>query len=257
MAVAVPVAAAEIPEERQLPRLVDDGDVLTAGEEVELNALLDEVSERQQFDVVVVTVQDFTQSDVQNAAYDFYDYNGYGYGSDNDGVMLYLSMAERDYNLSATGYGITVFTDAGKEYMIDRILPMLGEDDYAAAFAAFAAMTDDFVTQARTGEPYDRGNMPAGESTFLVMAMMLWLVAAFALATVKARKEKAKLLSVAMKPEATEYVKEGSLDLKVSRRTLLYKQEVVVPLPKDPGGSGSSVTFGSSGVGHTSISGKF
>ena len=52
-------AAAEenvIPETRQLPRLVDRADLLSELEEEELEARLDEISERQQADVVVVTV---------------------------------------------------------------------------------------------------------------------------------------------------------------------------------------------------------
>ena len=53
-------AAAEenvIPETRQLPRLVDRADLLSELEEEELEARLDEISERQQADVVVVTVK--------------------------------------------------------------------------------------------------------------------------------------------------------------------------------------------------------
>lgn len=51
----IPVCAGEIPQDRQLPRLVDDADLLTDSEEQELNTELDEISEKQQCDVVVVT----------------------------------------------------------------------------------------------------------------------------------------------------------------------------------------------------------
>ena len=51
----IPVCAEEIPQDRQLPRLVDDADLLTDSEEQELNTELDEISEKQQCDVVVVT----------------------------------------------------------------------------------------------------------------------------------------------------------------------------------------------------------
>lgn len=58
-------AAAEenvIPETRQLPRLVDRADLLSELEEEELEARLDEISERQQADVVVVTVNSLMES---------------------------------------------------------------------------------------------------------------------------------------------------------------------------------------------------
>ena len=45
-----------IPEKRLLPRLVDRGELLTDREESELLSKLDEISERQKMDVVVVTV---------------------------------------------------------------------------------------------------------------------------------------------------------------------------------------------------------
>mgnify|MGYP000134592482 CR=1 FL=1 len=41
----IPVCAEEIPQDRQLPRLVDDADLLTDNEEQELNTELDEISE--------------------------------------------------------------------------------------------------------------------------------------------------------------------------------------------------------------------
>ncbi|MBQ6626577.1 MAG: TPM domain-containing protein, partial [Ruminococcus sp.] len=47
----------------ELPRLVDHADVLTDSEEADLLAQLDEVSERHQFDLVVLTVNEFGEFD--------------------------------------------------------------------------------------------------------------------------------------------------------------------------------------------------
>ena len=58
----IPVCAEEIPQDRQLPRLVDDADLLTDSEEQELNTELDEISEKQQCDVVVAV--SYTHLDV-------------------------------------------------------------------------------------------------------------------------------------------------------------------------------------------------
>lgn len=68
-------AAAEenvIPETRQLPRLVDRADLLSELEEEELEARLDEISERQAADVVVVTVNSLDGKSAQDYADDFY-----------------------------------------------------------------------------------------------------------------------------------------------------------------------------------------
>ena len=55
-----------IPETRQLPRLVDRADLLSELEEEELEARLDEISERQQADVVVVTVNSLDGKSAQD-----------------------------------------------------------------------------------------------------------------------------------------------------------------------------------------------
>ena len=69
---------------------------------------------------------------------DFYDYNGYGYGDSRDGILLLISMEERDWRISTCGYGITVFTDAGQEYISDKFLPYLSDGDYSEAFTKYA-----------------------------------------------------------------------------------------------------------------------
>ena len=64
----IPVCAEEIPQDRQLPRLVDDADLLTDSEEQELNTELDEISEKQQCDVVVVTENSLDGKSAQDYA---------------------------------------------------------------------------------------------------------------------------------------------------------------------------------------------
>ena len=124
----------QIPDERLLPQLVDDAGLLDSSEEEELESELDEISERQQFDVVVVTVNSLEGKTPQDYADDFYDYNGYGYGSDHDGVLLLVSMEDRDWYMSTTGYGITAITDAGREYISDQFVPYLSDGEYLEAF---------------------------------------------------------------------------------------------------------------------------
>ena len=55
---------------------------------------------------------------------------------------------------------ITVFTDAGIEYIGKQIKGDLSDGNFAGAFDKFADLCDDFITQARTGEPYDVKNLP-------------------------------------------------------------------------------------------------
>ena len=115
-------------DESLLPRLNDEADILTAQEEAKILGILDEISERQMFDVVIAVVNDFEQNNVKDAAYDYYDYNGFGYGENNDGVCLYLSMEERDLNIGGTGFGIVAFSDFGREQILEQIKPEAGDN---------------------------------------------------------------------------------------------------------------------------------
>ena len=95
-AAVLPVSAAD------LPRLGDDADLLTDHEEAVLLSELDEISERQRMDIVVVTTDSLEGKSAMEYADDFYDYNGYGFGNSRDGVLLLISMEDRDWWLSTT-----------------------------------------------------------------------------------------------------------------------------------------------------------
>lgn len=106
-------------------RLVDRAGLLDESGQAGLSAELDDISERQQLDVVIVTVNTLDGKTPMQYADDFYDNNGYGFGDKKDGVLLLISMGDRDWWISTTGYGITAFTDAGLEYMSEQFLPAL------------------------------------------------------------------------------------------------------------------------------------
>lgn len=254
--------AGAMPEDGQLPRLVDDADILTDSEEAEILGVLNEISERQKFDVVIATVDDFEQSDVKKAAYDYYDYNGFGYGDDKDGVLLYLSMGERDMNIAGTGFGIQAFTDFGREQLIEQIKPELGEDDFYGAFMEYAELCDDYVTQAKTGEPYDVDN-PAIEESFtdkLIKAggaFLLFLVIGFVIAKIIVGSAKKQLISVEEAVHADSYVKDGSMQLTRNTDYFLYSHIESRYNPKKDDDGGSTIDFGSSGTAHSSTSSKF
>ena len=73
-------------------RLVDEADLLSVSEEETLEMQLDEISDRHQLDVVVVTMDDLNGYSATAVADDYYDYNGYR----PDGILLLVSMSERE-----------------------------------------------------------------------------------------------------------------------------------------------------------------
>ena len=81
----LPAAAAD------LPRLVDNADLLMADDAEALLADLDSRSEALQFDIVIVTVDSLDGETPRNYAEDFFWYNNYGLGEDRDGALLLVA----------------------------------------------------------------------------------------------------------------------------------------------------------------------
>lgn len=244
-------------DESLLPRLNDEADILTAQEEAKILGILDEISERQMFDVVIAVVNDFEQNNVKDAAYDYYDYNGFGYGENNDGVCLYLSMEERDLNIGGTGFGIVAFSDFGREQILEQIKPELSKDDYYAAFLEFAQICDDYVSEANNGTPYDVDHKPFKDkfNSFYIFwgVLFVGIIVAFILVKIEERK----LKSVHYARDAQDYMRKGSMHLVNRMDCYVYSNTVSEYDPKNDDDGGSKVDSGSSGVSHSSTSSKF
>ncbi len=242
-----------IPEERLLPRLVDQADILTDIEERTLLEKLDAFSVSLSFDIAVVTV-DSLPSGYSATAYadDVYDYNGFGYGDSRDGALLLLAMDSRDWRITTTGYGITALTDARQEYMADRFLPYLSDGDYATGFATFADLCREMVEKAREGDT----STPKDPFNWLVnipIALGIGLV----IALIVVSTMKGKLKSVRFQQAAADYVRAGSLNVTTSRDIFLYAHVSRQARVQSNSSGGSSTHSGSSGTSHGGSGGKF
>ena len=132
------IAPVSVKSEGNTSRLVDNADLLSSGEEEKVLTELNKVSGKYSLDVVVLTVSGLDGKTTVEVADDFYDNNGYS----NDGVLLLISMEDRDWYISTKGYGITAFTDAGIQYIGGQIKSDLGDGDYADAFISYAGLCD-------------------------------------------------------------------------------------------------------------------
>lgn len=245
-----------------LPRLVDMADLLSDDEEADLSGLLDEISRRQQVDVVVVTVNSMEGASAMEYADDYYDYNGYGYGDERDGILLLISMDERDWYISTCGFGITAFTDAGLEYISEIFVNDLSLGDYAAAFTSFARLCDNFLTQAKTGEPYDVDFLPK-EPFEPFLSLVTAFVIAFIIALIATTLMKGQLKTVRSQTAADNYMKQDSMKLTRKNDLFLYKKvdrrkKETTSSSGSSGSSGGSRTHtSSSGTTHGGSGGKF
>lgn len=252
-----------IPDSRQFPRLVDYADILSEDEEKKLLEVLDEISERQQVDVVIATAVALNGRSIEATADDFFDYGGYGFGEQHDGILLLLSMEEREWAISTTGFGIEAFTDQGQSYIIDQILPDLKSGAYDQAFLAFADLCDRYITQARTGNPYDYDMMPQKPWYIRWLQMVPFcILGGIAAALIHGLILKAGSHGGVNRGIVSvhNYMKDG---IHFSGDQVQFIRREVIRTYNPPqqkssgGGGGSSIHIGSSGISHGGSHGKF
>ena len=236
---------------------VEDGaDLLTDGQEQALKQRLDDISGRYNMDIVIVTTDTLGQKTATAYADDYYDDNGYT----GNGILLLISMEDRDWAISTAGNGIKVFTDAGQRYMTDQFLPYLSDGDYNEAFTCFADLCERFLEQAENEKPYDQENIPKDPVTF--SDVLLYLVGIIPVAAIAALITvcvmRSRLKSVRPERAAADYVRAGSMEITHSSDYFLYStvSRHKRPEPQESSG-GSSTHISSSGTTHGGSSGKF
>ena len=200
-------------------RLADQAGLLDTDQKESLCNTLDEISEREQVDVIIVTTNSLEGKTAQAYADDYFIDHGYGQGEDGDGILFLVDMGDRNWAIATHGYAIEAFTDAGQEYIMEQVKPYLSDGDYNEAFQMFAMECDDFIMQADEAEPYDVGNLPKESfdvGANLLIALAVGLVAGV-LITGNMRR---KLKTVRKQDQAASYVRQGSMKVTRSNFTV-------------------------------------
>ena len=237
-------------------RMNDHAGVLTEEENNELENALEELANRQSFDLAIVTIDNLDEGEtMEQLADDLYEECQYGYGADNDGALLLVNVGGRQWQISTCGYGITAFTDAGIEYIGKQIKSDLSDGNYAAAFDTYANLCDEFITQARSGSPFDKGNLPRAPLSMIWIPISIVIGVVLALIIVGSMK--GKLKTVRQQAAANSYLKKDSLTITESSDLFLYHNVTRTEKPKENSSSGSSTHTSSSGTTHGGRSGKF
>lgn len=252
--IAITMTMPVMAKEETPERVVDGADILTDTEESKLLKIVDEISERQDFDIVILTADGIGNNDAEAFAEDFYDYNGYK----ADGIIFFIDMNERDWVISACGYGIEAFTDAGRDYISEQVIDDLKAGNYYDTFVTFAKLCDEFINQADNGDPYDVGNLPKGSFPALKYIVVA-LIVGFVISGIINLSLRAQLKSVRPNNQAADYVIPGSMNVTGRNDMFLYRKVTSVrKAESSSGGRGGSTTHhSSSGRTHSSSRGKF
>lgn len=244
------------------PRLVDDAGLLKESEYSSILAKLDEISEKYDFDIVILTVDTINSEEPSDFAYDYFVNNSYGGNIDEkngetygDGIIFLVSMEKRDYSFVPNGYGRTAFNQDCLEYIDEKTTSYLSNGDYYESFTRFAELCDDFLLQAENGTPYTKKTLPKEPFSFafnLVVCLIIGLVVGLISVSVM----KSGMKSVKKQNTAANYVVDGSMNVTESRDTFLYRNVTRIKKPENSSRSGSG-SHGGHSASHGGRSGKF
>ena len=250
-ALALPAAAAE-PERC----IYDTAKLLPDDMCVILDDIAQNISRERQCSVYFMTVenfQDYGDGVIFDVARQIFLDNKFGMGENQDGVLLILSMADRDYCLLAHGFGDTALTDYGKDYISEEFLDNFADNDWYGGCMDYLTYTDELLAMARDGVVFDRGSwITSGHLWIFSLILAAVLSAVICLIQRGLMKKK-----VRQQTDAMDYLKGGAVNITLRRDVFSHATEVRQKIETDSGSSGSSGGYSHSSDGFSGKSGKF
>lgn len=229
--------------------VTDEADLLTDQQEIRLNEDAARIMETYGVAVYILTVEDFRDlgygSDSFDALWQYYHGCGLGYGQEREGMILMLSMDQRDFAIFFYGDRTEyAFGEAAQIRLQDAFLDDFREDEWYGGFRDYLKTADSFLEKAENGTPV-RENPWRHTGKFVlgalavsgVVTVIFWL----------------QMSNVALKKDASGYQTGEGLIL-TRREDRFLTQTVVRRKIETSSGSGSS---GRSGGGGSGRSGKF
>ena len=239
--------------EMAVPYVTDAAGLLTQDEVLALEAQAEQIAEDYgcaPYILVVENYRDYEDTyDVREAGMNLYERWGLGYGPEKNGLLLMLSMAERDYALVTNG-SVThqAFTDYGQEALREQFLDNFHNDDWAGGFRDYLDGCAWLLEQARNGTPYDVNTAPKGfNPLIIVIPLVLALVVCLVLT--------GQMKTAKRKTEAGDYMVQGGAKMRVVQDIFTHRTVTRQVIQSENKGGGGGTTINSRGF--SGKSGKF
>ena len=247
---------------------VDSAEVLTTEELESLKSKLAQISDENNIDVGVVTVDYLDGKTAQEFANDLFEQNKFGKGENRDGILLLVATENREWAMSTHGSAKEAFNEEGLDFLSGEFLPYLAEDDYYSAFENFASNAGELSAMYVLGDPYgeeeyvDDESYPIDENIVEEekginneVWIPLSIVIGCAISLVIMMMYKSQLKSVKSESRADDYL----MDMKLvkSQDIFLYRTVTRTMRPKNENNSNDFSSGGGGGSDYGGSSGSF
>lgn len=251
----------------EISRVLDEADIISDDVEEELKDTIDDIIDEYEMDVAILLLDDYKEfgdengisvSSIESFSEECYDIMDLGIDDEGSGILLVVSMAggegNRDWCMKIEGDANVAVNDYGSEYITERLVDKLADEDYDEAFTNYVADIQDFYEEYDKGTPYGDDHTVKTPGKMLIYfgsAVGIALVLAFIVVSVM----KSKMNTARPQLQAREYVKKGSFVLTNQQDLYLYSNTTKTAIPKSSSSSGGGRSSGSRGGGGRS--GKF
>ena len=229
--------------------ILDTSNLLSHEEWEELESRAEDISNRQHCGIYFAMVDDYTEyrdGSVFEVTYQLYHNNQLGVGDGRDGVIVLLSMEERDYAMFVYGeYAEYAFDEYGQEKLEEKFLGFFEYDDWYGGISHYLDACDEFLTKADEGDPvrpsyWENILLVTGLSCLVSGAVCFWLLRS--------------MKTVRAKDKADTYVSKGGLHLTQQLDQFSHTTVTRTKIQKESSGGS---THSESGGGGSGRSGKF
>lgn len=217
--------------------VVDDAGLLTEEQLAVLNAEIDRISGEYQVQIRILTVNSIGTQDPQSYADSYFNQNNLGYGTKRSGILLLLSMENRDWAVTTNGNAdrFISYNDIGN--IMDSIAHDLSTGRYYEAFSGYLSGVEKQLELGAIGLSIPVRLLIALGVGLLVAGIVLLIL-------------RSQMNTVNAKINAKSYICESSYDLFRCCDFFLYSTTSRVRKEQSSSSSGSS-------SGHGGRSGKF
>lgn len=260
-------------------RVFDNADLLTEGEEADLQAMCQGVQQDWGLDLAYLTTYDTKGMSVREYGADVYMEKNLGIGEDYSGIIFVMDMGSGEAQIVTCGKAIDIFTDYYIEAIWEEIQGYLSDGDffggmvtlrdninyYCGEYKAYQENPDAYVS------PYQKESDSFLSQYQVSQKSRAWMfvgiAALFSLVVAGIGVAGMRKSSQTIRPftDGRAYLKENGYHLRINQDTFANTHTTMMPIPRDDdihhhsGGSwgGGSSTFSSGGRSFGGGGGKF
>ena len=208
----------------------DDAQLMTASEAAQLEQMAQELSDRYDIDIVIHTTDSIGVDTARHYADLYYESNGYS----SDGILMMISLQERDWYIYTSGKMIGIVDGYGRDKLLDLPLELFSDGEYFGGFREVLLELPNCM-EAKSRPVGNSASVGAIGPTLLISAAIGAAAAGIVLLILRSgmntrRKQRS----------AADYMRQDTYRVRIHQDMFLYSQVTKTPRQQSSSSGGSA-----------------